>query len=210
MADNSNSEEASSLPTKKGREKEVTVIQATGFFKFDTGDTYDGSFEARKRDRSVRMQGQGTYTTNEGDSYTGVWDNDKLGSGGQEVTISYHSGAKYEGFLQDWCYHGKGKYTYPDGSVLECHFDDNCPVGQLELKDPNGHIWYGKAQQGFALFEPTNHYYQMLDSVIDKAEIRRRRRELNLAKQPPLARKAEAPVVEELKKKVKIVGVVQK
>ncbi|KAJ2945695.1 hypothetical protein O0L34_g535 [Tuta absoluta] len=206
MADYDDAEDMEETRKKKGKEKEVATFQATGLFKFDTGDTYDGSFEARKKDKSVRMHGPGTYTTNEGDSYTGVWENDKLGAGGEEVTIRYHTGAKYEGNMRDWCYHGKGRYKYPDGSVLECDFDYNCPVGLMELTDPNGHHWHAKAEHGFACFEPVNHYYDMLDSVIDKAEIRKRRREMNSAKKPLFTPKSNTFQNEERKKKVVILG----
>lgn len=37
--------------------KDVPVVQDQGLFKHDTGDTYDGYFEAKKKDRSVKMHG---------------------------------------------------------------------------------------------------------------------------------------------------------
>lgn len=37
--------------------KEIPIVQDTGTFKHDTGDVYDGYFEAKKKDRSVKMHG---------------------------------------------------------------------------------------------------------------------------------------------------------
>lgn len=42
--------------------KEIPVIQDQGFFQHDTGDTYDGYFEAKKKDRSVKMHGRHLLT----------------------------------------------------------------------------------------------------------------------------------------------------
>ncbi|PZC71767.1 uncharacterized protein LOC110382242 [Helicoverpa armigera] len=164
----------SKKPTK---EKEILVIQDQGFFQHDTGDTYNGYFEAKKKDRTVKMQGPGVYTTAEGDSYTGSWEADKFG-GVDEVVISFADGSKYEGIIKDWCYTGNSTYTYPDGSVLQGEFIENCPVGQLSLTDPNGHTWLGNADQGFAWFEPVNHYYEFLETTRDMSKIKKRHRNL--------------------------------
>lgn len=48
--------EASETEIKKPV-KEVPVVQDQGFFQHDTGDTYDGFFEAKKKDHSVKMHG---------------------------------------------------------------------------------------------------------------------------------------------------------
>ncbi|CAH2043842.1 unnamed protein product, partial [Iphiclides podalirius] len=144
--------------------KEVTVIQDEGFFCHDTGDTYNGFFEVKKKDKSVKMHGHGIYTTAEGDSYEGVWENDKLGVA-DDVLITYSDGSRYEGPLKDWCYNGRGRYVYPDGSVLHGEFVDNCPVGNLTLVDPNGHTWLGKAEQGYCWYQPVNHYYDILEKT---------------------------------------------
>ncbi|XP_045775216.1 MORN repeat-containing protein 4-like [Maniola jurtina] len=152
--------------------KDLPVINDQGFFQHDTGDTYDGFFEAKKKDRSVKMHGPGTYTTAEGDIYSGIWENDRLGSN-EEVTIIFTDGSRYEGLFKDWCYNGKGRYIYPDGSVLTGDFVDNIPVGRLTLTDPNGHQWLGKADQGFAWLDPVNHFYEMLERSRDLKRLRR-------------------------------------
>ncbi|XP_028170507.1 uncharacterized protein LOC114360125 isoform X4 [Ostrinia furnacalis] len=88
--------------------KEIPVVQDQGFFQHDTGDTYDGFFEAKKKDRVAKMHGPGLYTTVEGDTYMGTWDADKLG-GNDEVTVAFTDGSRYEGFFKDWSYSGRGR-----------------------------------------------------------------------------------------------------
>uniref|UniRef100_A0A2H1VBQ3 SFRICE_038107 n=1 Tax=Spodoptera frugiperda TaxID=7108 RepID=A0A2H1VBQ3_SPOFR len=157
------------------KEKEIPVVHDQGFFQHSTGDTYDGYFEAKKKDHALKMHGFGVYTTAEGDRYEGHWDQDRFGWN-DEVVISYIEGAKYEGTVKDWSYSGKGKYTYPDGSHLQCEFADNCPTGNLRLTDPNGHLWLGKAELGFAWFEPVNHFYDFLETT---SATRKRRKGLH-------------------------------
>ena len=38
--------------------KEIPIIHDQGEFKHETGDTYEGFFEAKKKDRSVKMHGK--------------------------------------------------------------------------------------------------------------------------------------------------------
>ncbi|KPI96938.1 PREDICTED: phosphatidylinositol 4-phosphate 5-kinase 1-like [Papilio xuthus] len=162
MTESGENSETATVDTKK-QAKEILVIQDEGFFVHDTGDTYNGSFEVKKKDRSIKMHGPGIYTTAEGDAYAGYWENDKLGVN-DEVMISYQDGSRYQGLLKDWCYTGRGRYYYPDGTILQCEFVDNCPVGNLTLIDPNGHTWLGKAEHGYCWFQPVNHLYVMLET----------------------------------------------
>ncbi|KAM3965765.1 uncharacterized protein ACR2FA_000091 [Aphomia sociella] len=153
--------------------KEIPIVQDQGFFKHETGDTYEGFFEAKKKDRSVKMHGPGIYTTAEGDVYTGVWDADRLGAN-EETFIAFADGSKYEGVLKDWCYNGYGRYLYPDSSVLTCTFVENSPFGNLSLTDPNGHKWLGRAEQGYGWLDRVNHFYELLETTRDISRIRRR------------------------------------
>ncbi|XP_023937148.2 uncharacterized protein LOC112045266 [Bicyclus anynana] len=146
--------------------KDSPVIQDEGFFQHDTGDKYEGFFEAKKKDRIVKMHGTGTYTTAEGDIYSGTWEADRLGAN-EEVSITFKDGSKYVGHFDDWSYNGQGKYIYPDDSVLMGNFIGNIPVGDLTLVDPNGHEWVGKADNGFAWLDPVNHFYEMLERSRD-------------------------------------------
>ncbi|XP_026746488.1 phosphatidylinositol 4-phosphate 5-kinase 5-like [Trichoplusia ni] len=163
----------SDVEVSKKPAKEVPVVQDHGFFKHTTGDLYDGYFEAKKKDRSVRMHGPGVYTTAEGDCYTGLWESDKFG-GNEEVSITYVDGSTYKGQFKDWYYNNHGQYTYPDGSLLDCDFIDNCPVGHLRLTDPNGHVWLGKADSGYGWFEPVNHFFEFLDTTRESTKVKRR------------------------------------
>ena len=45
--------------------KEVPVIYDQAAFLHQTGDTYDGNFEAKKKDHSVRMHGEVPYRLTE-------------------------------------------------------------------------------------------------------------------------------------------------
>lgn len=123
--------------------------------------------------RFYYLSGPGTYTTAEGDIYSGTWDADRLGAN-EDVSVAFTDGSKYEGPFKDWCYSGLGKYLYPDGSVLMGDFNENMPIGGLTLIDPNGHVWLGKAEQGFGWFDPVNHFYDMLEKTRE-SKIRRPR-----------------------------------
>ncbi|XP_047992760.1 radial spoke head 1 homolog [Leguminivora glycinivorella] len=147
--------------------KELIVVFDEARFVHETGDIYDGSFEVRKKDKFLKMQGAGVYTTAEGDVYTGNWEGDRLF--GDEVTIAYTDGSKYEGPIKDWSYTGRGKYTYPDGTVLNADFIENFPVRELMLTDPNGHVWLGRAEVGFGRLDPWNHFYQAFELSREKS-----------------------------------------
>lgn len=121
----------------------------------------------------ITSLGPGVYTTAEGDIYTGMWENDRLGAN-EDVTITFTDTSRYEGYFKDWCYSGAGRYLYPDSSVLQCEFVENSPVGGMTLTDPNGHTWLGRAEQGYGWFEPVNHFYTMLEKTRESGRIRRR------------------------------------
>ncbi|XP_072945038.1 uncharacterized protein [Epargyreus clarus] len=152
--------------------KEIPVVQDQGCFQHDTGDVYEGFFEAKKKDRSVKMHGPGKYTTAEGDTYNGTWDADRLGAN-EDVVVTFTDGSRYEGLFKDWSYNGRGRYFYPDGSVLQGDFVENSPTGHLMLLDPNGHKWLGRAEQGYGWFQPVNHFYEMLEKTRE-SRIRRK------------------------------------
>ncbi|KAJ0174585.1 hypothetical protein K1T71_009693 [Dendrolimus kikuchii] len=174
--------------------KEIPVIQDQGFFQHDTGDVYNGYFEAKKKDRSVKMHGTGMYTTAEGEVYTGAWDADRLGAN-EVATITFIDTSRYEGYIKDWCFAGRGKYFYPDGSVLHCDFVDNCPMGRLMLTDPNGHTWLGKADPGYGWFEPVNHFYDMLEKTREPLKAKRRHKSKELQEATPTVSKMKAKSV---------------
>lgn len=57
MSDTHENSETATTDTRK-QVKEVAVVQDEGFFCHDTGDTYNGFFEAKKKDKSVKMHGK--------------------------------------------------------------------------------------------------------------------------------------------------------
>lgn len=62
-------------------------------------------------------------------------------------------------------------------------FSDNCPVGNLDLTDPNGHVWLGKAEHGFGWFEPVNHFYELLETTHTRVKRRHKSASDTLTKQ---------------------------
>ncbi|XP_063386907.1 radial spoke head 1 homolog [Cydia fagiglandana] len=157
-----------SFVSQKKPVKETPVVFDEGVFVHETEDFYEGAFEARKKDRFLKMNGHGVYTTADGVVYTGHWEGDRLV--GEVVTITYADGSKYEGPFKDWAYNGRGKYTYPDGTVLNAEFVENCPVKDMVLTDPNGHVWLGRADVGFGRLGPWNHFYQALERPSEKSQ----------------------------------------
>lgn len=133
------------------------------------------------------VTGYGTYTTAEGDTYFGAWESDKLGRN-EEVTITFIDGATYRGLFKEWCYSGKGNYEYPDGCVLECDFQENIPINGLKLTDPNGHVWLGKAEQGFGWFTPVNHFFEVLEKPRDPNKGKKRAKVEPPPKPPTMSR----------------------
>ena len=99
-----------------------------------------GSYEGETKDG--KRHGYGTYDTNLGRTYSGYWNEGKLEG---IVTITYsNSDIKYVGEVFDqemkigvegYKPHGKGVFTYGDGSTLEGKFD----------KDRGGY-WDGKME----------------------------------------------------------------
>lgn len=58
MTDTSRTEVDSENTEAKKPVKEIPVVQDQSFFQHDTGDTYDGFFEAKKKDRVAKMHGK--------------------------------------------------------------------------------------------------------------------------------------------------------
>lgn len=57
MTDTSEDVDSEAQEEVKKPVKEVPVVQDQGFFVHDTGDTYDGFFEAKKKDKTAKMHG---------------------------------------------------------------------------------------------------------------------------------------------------------
>ena len=69
--------------------------------------------------RNGLKHGQGTYTWNTGQTFTGRWANDCMRGRG---VYRWPDGRSYEGLFRDDKMHGHGKYSFGDGSYFEGAF----------------------------------------------------------------------------------------
>ena len=95
-----------------------------GIFRWADGDMYDGEWKNDKR------HGNGKWFNADGSYYTGVWEDGTVVSSTEMVTssekvtgvkrerVEYDNGS-YEGEIVDGLRHGKGKYTWSNGSEYE-------------------------------------------------------------------------------------------
>ncbi len=104
-----------------------------GVFRWADGDVYEGEWKNDER------HGNGKYIYADGSYYTGVWENGdiidstkidhpapsyasesvKPAAGAKIERMEYDGGDFYEGEIVDGYRHGKGKYTWADGSEYE-------------------------------------------------------------------------------------------
>ena len=109
------------------------VRQGKGKFAFASGSSYEGEW------KNGKYHGKGKWTNADGSYYTGVWENDdiidstkieypapayasesvKPAAGAKIERMEYDGGDFYEGEIVDGYRHGKGKYTWADGSEYE-------------------------------------------------------------------------------------------
>ncbi|KAH1016227.1 hypothetical protein HUJ04_007485 [Dendroctonus ponderosae] len=141
--------------------------QSTSKFEFSNGDTYQGEYCAHASGL-VWRQGHGTYTTKDGQIYTGKWDGDKLVEN-EDVEIVYPGGVKYYGSLLKNQYTGPGVYHLEDNVSLICNFADNIPTGEVTLIDPNGNAWHGFAEKDDSLLIKEHPFYRNISKDLGKA-----------------------------------------
>lgn len=109
------------------------VRQGKGKFAFASGSSYEGEW------KNGKYHGKGKWTNADGSYYTGVWENDdiidstkieylapayasesvKPAACAKIERMEYDGGDFYEGEIVDGYRHGKGKYTWADGSEYE-------------------------------------------------------------------------------------------
>jgi len=82
-----------------------------------------------------QMNGNGTFTWEDGNEYTGGFKN---GSFEGKGTMSYKSGNKITVNFKDGRKEGLGKYTYKNGAVLEVPYINDQPEGIGKYTDENG------------------------------------------------------------------------
>ncbi|XP_037082578.1 radial spoke head 1 homolog [Pollicipes pollicipes] len=114
-------------------------------FRFPNGDSYNGGYriwpEEKAKSYGIVRHGDGTYTTSDGDQYTGTWAEDTLDGA---VTICFVDGSTFSGTLQDGQYAGPGRYSFPDGSYFEGTFTCSQISGEGVWMDAHGQEWRGQ------------------------------------------------------------------
>lgn len=127
---------------KKAEDSDLPELYfGTGTFKFPNGDLYEGEYGAH-RIGIIWREGQGKYTTHDGQVYESIWKDDKL-SEDTDVTINYSNGAKYEGKVSKNKYSGPGTYTLESDMMVSCQFRENKPIEEVTLIDVDGNLWVG-------------------------------------------------------------------
>jgi hypothetical protein len=99
-----------------------------GFGDKDTNPVYKGDIE------NGVPNGQGTFTTTNGDKYVGEWKNGKRNGQG---TYTYPSGSKYVGEYKDGLPNGQGTFTFGKGK-----WDGDKYVGEWKNGEKNGQGTY--------------------------------------------------------------------
>ncbi|XP_045475898.1 uncharacterized protein LOC123681698 [Harmonia axyridis] len=132
--------------------------KGTSNFTYPNGDTYEGEYCAHVSGL-VWKEGFGTYTTNDGQSYTGKWYDDKL-IDGSPVEITFKDGTVYEGNLEKYKFKGAGCLNLPGNLKLILEFVENKPVGDIILLDNVGRPWYGKSEGDLCIFHQENIYFE--------------------------------------------------
>ena len=94
--------------------------EGPGRLTHPSGDSYDGMWHDDK------FHGQGTYIWADGAKYIGEW---KQGVQDGYGIYFYTNGDKYTGYFRSNKFHGKGKYTWADGSVQEGIYENGSYIG---------------------------------------------------------------------------------
>ena len=129
--------------SKSKKSKGGKTAPSSGIFSFEDGSTYKGEFIV---DNGIKMrEGQGTYTSSSGESYTGGWIRD-LQEG--EGVYRFSSGSVYEGSFFKGGFHGTGKYTFPDGACYEGEWNMSKMHGKGSYKDAKQVVYTGNFYNG--------------------------------------------------------------
>lgn len=143
---------------------ESNVINNHGIFQYRNGDQYNGYYVAYKDTINLAMEGEGIYTTEDGHIYDGIWENNILKS---IKEIRFPDESVFYGQLENMTIQGTGVYKFKEGVDLEGNFENNKLIGEIILKDPNGHKWIGDriSNEKNVLLMPVNVFW---DGVLKK------------------------------------------
>ena len=114
--------------------KAAKPVNGRGTWKYKNGDEYDGEWRDRKR------HGRGKYVGTNGESYEGEYsDDNQHGRGVFTYAVdgstslpgcdySWAAGDRYDGGFKDGFRHGACTYTFFNGEMLTCMWEDGrCP-----------------------------------------------------------------------------------
>ena len=127
--------------TEKYLQDAIAADQLTGYGtkEFDNG-TYTGDMV------SGVPHGQGTYTWNSGNTYTGQWKNGKQDGYGEMYTA--RNGQLYKGEFVNGQRSGQGTCTYSNGDVYTGQWKSGNPSGYGEMTYANGDVYKGNFLAG--------------------------------------------------------------
>ena len=114
-------------------------VNGQGTYTTPDGDKYVGEFKDAKR------HGQGTYTWADGHKYVGEFKDGKYHGQG---TYTWADGRKYVGEWKDDKYHGQGTMTTRDGDKYVGEWKDDKYHGQGTITGKNGEMLSGLFEQG--------------------------------------------------------------
>nr|GMD92887.1 phosphatidylinositol 4-phosphate 5-kinase 8 [Ipomoea batatas] len=113
--------------------------ERTGEKVFPNGDVYIGMF------KGVLPHGKGKYTSSDGTTYDGDWEEGKMTGKGW---IIWSSGATYDGDCFGGYLHGFGTFSSSDGSVYKGHWKMNIHHGVGRKEYQNSDVYDGCWKEG--------------------------------------------------------------
>ena len=109
-------------------------VNGQGTFTYANGNSYVGEYRNGKR------HGQGTYTYADGGGYVGEWKDDK--NHGQGI-YTYANGNSYVGEFSYGLFNGQGTYTWSDGAEYVGEYRDGERYGQGTFTERDGSVLSG-------------------------------------------------------------------
>ena len=102
------------------------------------------------------ISGNGKYFTDDGNSYSGIWINDKLSNA---TRIFFKDGTSYTGHLLNEQFNGQGVYSIPGIGTFSCDFVQGKPLGVVLFDDIDNNKWQGNADRSSIVIRPKNHFF---------------------------------------------------
>ena len=122
-----------------GEWKKSVGPNGQGTWTSTDGEKYVGGYKDGEK------HGQGTYTWSDGRKFIGEWRDDKKNGQG---TYTWNDGGKYIGEFKDGKKHGQGTWTSTDGKKYVGKFKNGLPNGQGTETSPDGWRYLGVYKDG--------------------------------------------------------------